>query len=242
MIEFELVLPCYNESLSLKTLIDRAIDAAEQAGFTSDRFQLVLVENGSKDESSQVMEELKTGERGKWFRKVQVEQNQGYGHGVWAGLTSTTAPYVAWSHADQQCDPKDAFVGLARLKSSSHPRTLVKGTRRGRNWKDKLVSRVFELFARVLLGIKINELNAQPKVFPSDLFKEIQNPPKTFAFDLYVLYRAARAGYRVETIPVLFPPRIHGVSNWAANFAGRRRTIMGMIQYMWQLSQSEGRA
>ena len=65
MIEFELVLPCYNESRSLKAIIERAAQAATEAGFTPDRFQLVLVENGSKDSSSQVMDELKAGELGR---------------------------------------------------------------------------------------------------------------------------------------------------------------------------------
>ena len=53
MKEFELVLPCYNESKSLQILIERAVNAAKQAGYDSNSFQLVIVENGSLDNSTE---------------------------------------------------------------------------------------------------------------------------------------------------------------------------------------------
>lgn len=243
-LEFELVLPCYNESRSLRAVVTQAAHAATEAGYTPDRFQLVLVDNGSLDDSGQVMDDLKKGPLGIWFRKVEVRPNQGYGFGIWAGLRTVSAPYVGWSHADGQCDPAYAFDGLEKLlsESKSDPgKILVKGVRIGRNWKDVLVSRAFELFARAMLERGLYEVNAQPKIFPKTLLDHIPDPPDTFAFDLYVLYRAAKSGYRFDTVPVLFPPRGHGLSNWASTFASRCKTILGMIRYMWLLSRNERR-
>lgn len=240
MRHFELVVPAYNEAKNLEKLVNRAVEAAQISGYTSEQFQLVLVNNGSADNSAQVMEQLQKTSVGPWFRVVTVTHNQGYGYGVHKGLKSTDAKYVAWSHADLQCDPNDAFKALKILEASTE-KTLVKGVRSGRDWKDKMVSRVFELFARVLLGLKVYEMNAQPKVFSKDLLGYVTNPPKTFAFDLYVLYQAQKAGYEFKTVDVLFPPRIHGVSNWASNFMSRYKTILGMINYMRQLGREEGR-
>ncbi len=239
--ELELVLPCYNESKSIRTLVERASKAASEAGMGPNDFQLVLVENGSKDNSSTVMGELKTGPLGVWFRKVPVSPNEGYGNGIWKGLQTTTAQYVAWSHADQQCDPKDVFEALKVLKANGGSKLLVKGVRQGRGFKDNFVSRVFESMAYLFLGLRMYEMNAQPKVFSRALLSKLTNPPKTFAFDLYVLYHAAKAGYRILTIPVLFPPRFSGVSNWAASWTSRYKTILGMIGYMRQLGSTEGR-
>lgn len=238
--EFQLVLPCYNESKSLKVLIERAISAAREAGFTCEKFQLVLVENGSKDDSFQILEALKKTDLGAWFQIVRIFKNQGYGYGLWQGLQATNAQYIGWTHADQQCDPTDAFKALKILRGQTSL-AVVKGVRQGRNWKDIFVSRVFELFAWLLLGARIYEINAQPKIFPQNLKAEILNPPKDFAFDVYVLFRALRAGYCIHTISVHFPPRIHGASNWAAHFVGRYRTILNMIAYMWKLGLNEGR-
>lgn len=240
MPEFELVLPCYNESKSIQTLIERAVAAAEEYGYRPDTFQLVLVENGSRDDSSKVIDQLKQTTLGRWFRKVQVIENQGYGYGVWTGLANTKASVVGWSHADQQCDPKDAFRAINLMRKSGD-KTLVKGARFGRDWKDKFVTRVFEILSYMILGLKIREINAQPKIFHRLLLEQIKSPPKNFAFDLYVIYIAARCGFRFETIDVEFPPRVHGVSNWASTFLERYKTIFNMMRYIWTLSRTEGR-
>ena len=239
MREFELVLPAYNEAKSLPTLINRVVEAATAAGYDAQRFGLVVVENGSRDNSAAVLGELQATPLGAWFSVVAVPVNQGYGYGLWQGLQATRAPYVGWSHADLQCDPADAFTALALVRAA--PKRLVKGVRHGRNWKDQSVSRVFAGFAQALLGLSLSEINAQPKVFSRELLATFIAPPSTFAFDLYALYHAAKAGYEIKTIDVQFPPRVHGLSNWAATFAGRYKTIWGMIRYMWELQGREGR-
>lgn len=243
MIKFELVLPCYNESKSLAYLIERAQKAALEHGFKEGEFQLVMVENGSKDNSSEIFAELQKSKWSSWFKVVSVAVNQGYGYGLAQGLKATTAPIVGWSHADQQCDPTDAFKAYHLLKDSenSNSKIFIKGQRYGRNWKDALVSRVFEFLAWLILGVKIYEMNAQPKVFHRELLEHLKNPPKTFAFDLYAIYHAQKNAYKFHTIPVLFPPRVHGLSNWSSHFFSRYKTILGIINYMLQLCRSEGR-
>jgi len=239
MLELELVLPCYNESRSLKSLVLRTKAAAERAGFGPERFRLVLVDNGSTDETAAVLKELEVGGLGPWFKSVNIPKNEGYGHGLLVGLRATEAPVIGWTHADQQCDPGDALKAYTLLASSNEEKLLVKGVRTGRDIKERFVSRVFEFFARVLLGLFVFEVNAQPKVFRRELLSALTSPPKNFAFDLYVLFRAVRQGYVIKSINVLFPPRIHGLSHWANNLLNRYKTIFGMISYMWKLRCEE---
>ncbi len=243
MLKFELVVPAYNEAPNIEAVIARAADAAKSAGWAVGEFKLIVVQNGSTDNSDQVLSALQNkSDLAPWFRVVKVDKNQGYGFGLWQGLKSTVAPVVGWSHADQQCDPADALKAFSELESASNKQVLVKGVRFARSPRDMLVSRVFEFLARIILGVKVYEMNAQPKVFSRDLLGKVKSPPLTFAFDLYVLYQASKANYEVKTIPVKFPPRIHGLSKWASNFFSRYKTIIGMIRYMFDLRRSEGRA
>lgn len=241
--QFELVLPCYNESKSLINIVSRVVRSAEQFGLNPQNFRLTLVQNGSTDDSLEIMERLKCSDYGPWFQVVDVPTNQGYGHGIWSGLICTTAPIIGWSHADQQCDPLDAFKAFSMILGANKQSALVlvKGTRSGRNLRDVFVSRVFESIAQWILGFKVHEMNAQPKVFSRALLAHMTNPPKNFAFDLYALYTATKVGFEIRTIPVVFPPRIHGASKWAYNFLSRYRTIFGMIKYMFELATTEGR-
>lgn len=239
--KFELVVPAYNESRNLNALIEAAVSAARHERFTAEDFKLCIVNNGSTDDSAEVLTRLQDTDLGEWFKVVTVEVNQGYGFGIWSGLKETTAPIVGWSHADLQCDPANAIRAYKIVSESSSSRILVKGRRSGRNWKDIFVSRVFEFIACIFIGLSSREVNAQPKVFHRSLLNEIINPPKTFAFDLYVLYVAEKVKFQFHEIEVLFPPRIHGVSTWASTFFGRYRTIIGMIRYIIRLYMTEGR-
>lgn len=238
--EFELVLPCYNESKSLRLLIERCQESAKISGMNSDQFNVILVENGSRDESRKVLAELqKDPLLSAWFRVVEIDQNQGYGFGIWSGLQATKAPVVAWSHADQQCDPKNAFQALKMFRESHDSKVLVKGIRRGRSLPEKIVSRVFDCFALILLRKNFYEINAQPKVFSRELLQLAKNPPKDFAFDIYMLYVAKQHQYKFLTFDVDFPPRIHGLSNWAFSLKNRMRTILNMIKYMYKLGRQQ---
>lgn len=240
MPKFELVVPAYNESKNLEMVVKRAVDAAVRNQFTPNDFQFVVVNNGSKDNSTEVLSILLKGEFAPWFRVVNVEINQGYGYGVWQGLKSTSADIIGWSHADMQCDPADAIKAFRIVSENLPQKVLVKGVRSGRDWKDRFVSRFFEFLGRLILGLRVYEINAQPKVFSRELLPKIANPPFTFAFDMYVLYQAQKQGYQLKTISVDFPPRIHGVSHWGAVFFSRYKTIFGIIRYMFRLRKNEG--
>lgn len=240
MKRFELVVPAYNEAKNLELIIQRFCEAAGALKLNSEEVQLVVVNNGSRDDSAQVLEQLlQKSEVRQWVRPVDVPINQGYGYGVMTGLKSCTADIIGWTHADMQCDPKDALKAFLYLKNHQKDKTLVKGVRFGRSLKEVFVSRVFEFIASVLFFRLFYEINAQPKVFSRSLMAQLKSPPKDFAFDFYVLYQASKAGFSTYTIPVQFPPRLHGVSNWAGHFFSRYKTIFKMIFYLFKLRMSK---
>ncbi len=237
MKKLALVLPCYNESRSLTQLTHRVLECAKSRGLNAQDFLLVLVENGSRDNSLEVIQHILKGPDGNLVQCVPVPVNQGYGYGVLQGLKAAAglAEFVAWSHADQQCDPDDVFRAWEKLQAKKDPlRELVKGSRSGRRWSEWVVSRGFDLFTTIVVGKRLTEINAQPKVFHRHLVGALRQPPKDFAFDFYVLAEAKRLGYRISTIPVHFGPRAHGVSNWSHSLRSRVRTILKMVRYVLQ--------
>lgn len=56
---FELVVPCFNEAESLELLIEKSAQSALEVGLTPQNFQLVLVDNGSRDHTQEILKELK---------------------------------------------------------------------------------------------------------------------------------------------------------------------------------------
>lgn len=230
---FSLVIPCYNEAGSLPELVRRAADCARARALGPGDFRLVLVDNGSTDGSDAVLRDLAAGPDGAFLDVVRVSPNRGYGDGILRGLRAA-APrggILAWTHADGQCDPGDAFRGFEIVRDAPVP-TLVKGRRHGRAAADRLVSRAFEALALLVLGRRLHEINAQPKVFPAGLVARLDGAPPDFPFDLFVLLRARDAGLALREIDVAFPPRRHGQSRWAATARSRARTMLRFAGYM----------
>jgi glycosyltransferase involved in cell wall biosynthesis len=235
-----IVLPCYNEAPSLPVLLGGYARAcpAELAA------EVVVVDNGSTDDTAAVLERLVRADTdgARLLRPVKVPVNRGYGHGIATGLRAAGGEFLAWSHADEQCDPADVFAAFARLRAARDPRrTLIKGRRQRRPLRESATTIGMQLFARVLLGTRVTDINAQPKVFHRDLLARLPAPPDDFSFDLYVLYQAERAGWTLETVPVVFRRRAHGVSRWAATWRSRRRHVAATLRYMRAL-RARGRA
>ena len=228
-IPFSIVLPCYNEAAGITQILSRFAEVG--AGY---EFELILVDNGSSDNTQQVLAEELPGYP--FARCVTITENRGYGDGLYRGLLSARGTYLAWSHADLQTDPRDVFTGLDVLRKADDPeRVIVKGHRQGRALSERFISRGMELVALVLLRRWIPEINAQPKVFHRSLLSCLDHPPPDFNFDVYALDRARSQAWRIERIDVQFPPRQFGESHWAANWRSKVRTILRSVWFMLRL-------
>jgi len=228
--QLSIVLPCYNESRGIEAILSRFAEVGR-----GQDFELILVDNGSKDNTQEVLARLLP--RFSFARSVKVEVNQGYGHGIFTGLSAARGEVVAWSHADLQTDPADVFRAWAAYRNAQRPeRTMVKGRRFGRRLSEKIISLGMQVLSTLVFRTYMDEINAQPKLFHRDLLAHVTSPPVDFNFDLYVLVMAKRHGWQIESIPVQFPPRKYGHSNWAATWRSKIRTILRSVRYMFSLA------
>jgi glycosyltransferase involved in cell wall biosynthesis len=224
--QLSIVLPCYNEARGIEAILRRFAEVGADHDF-----ELILVDNGSRDDTPAVMQALLP--QFAFARSVRVEVNQGYGHGIWTGLQAAQGKVVAWSHADLQTDPADVFRALKAYQNSPQsPKKLIKGRRHGRRLSEKIVSLGMGAVASMIFRRRLSEINAQPKLFHRDLLAHLSRPPIDFNFDVYVLVMALRNGWQIDTIPVEFPPRQYGYSNWARTWRSKLRTIWRSGKYM----------
>jgi glycosyltransferase involved in cell wall biosynthesis len=231
--QLSIVLPCYNEADNLPLLL--AAYAAEWPTLSIPA-ELILVDNGSTDNTAQVLERELARPELAFARAVTVPSNRGFGHGTLTGLKAAHGAVLAFSHADMQYKPRDCFDAYRLLMAQPDPaRAIVKGKRAPRGFQAALVTNTMAVLASVVLLTRLTDINAQPKVFHRSHLARLTRPPDGFQFDLYVLYRARRAGLRLLTVPVVFGARAHGQSKWAFSFVSRYRTIWATIVYIFKL-------
>jgi len=234
-VALSIVIPCYNEVGNLVMLLDRCRHAI---GSRTD-VEVILVDNGSSDDTPRVLPALLAAPRDSFARMVRVPTNIGYGHGVMAGVRVARGGAIAWTHADLQTDVADVTESFERWVRSANPqRTIVRGRRAGRPALDTLFTRIMSLISSAALGMWLHDINAQPKLFPRAFVAELSSPPDDFALDLYALYVAKRTGYTVLEHEVNFGKRIAGEAKGGASLKLKWRLSKRTFAYIGRLRAS----
>lgn len=227
-LRLSLVIPCYNESGNLA-----ALAGALAPLLSRPEVEVILVDNGSTDDSPAMLAALVA--RTPALRSVRVPVNQGYGFGILSGLRAATGDVLAWTHADLQTDPNDALLGFAKFVAAPDPRRLfVKGRRRRRPLFDAAFTAGMTLFEGVVLGAWMVDINAQPTMFHREFFAQWSDPPHDFALDLYAYHRALAQGLSLERVPVDFGKRSAGFGH-NASFANKLKLSRRTIDYTFAL-------
>ena len=220
--KLSLIIPCYNEQDNLKPLLEVC-----KREFTSPDVEVILVNNGSTDNSADILSDILPNYP--FARSVTVEENQGYGYGILAGLKTAKASYVGWTHADLQANPCDAITALDYIEKSNQP-LYIKGKRYGRSFSDLFFSVGMSLFETMVLRTPLWDINAQPNIFPREFFESWKNPPYDFALDIYVYAMAKKNRLMVKRFPVFFGRRKAGEAH-LKNLPSKIKYAIKMIKY-----------
>jgi glycosyltransferase involved in cell wall biosynthesis len=205
-----LVMPCYNEEACLRATAGELLDVFERADVP---LELVLVDNGSRDSTGAIIDQLIA--EGHPVVKVTVNVNQGYGNGVLEGLKACSAPMVGYLCADGQVAAEEAVLTYQQARAASGP-VLAKVRRRFRrdSWRRKMVSVFYNVGMQFLFGwLHSIDLNASPKVFPRAALASLHLESKDWFLDPELMLKAKPLGLKILERDVEGLPRAGGKSN-----------------------------
>jgi len=228
-VKFSLVIPCYNESDNIPLLLNRCRGLGALEGC-----EIILVNNGSSDNSKNILTQLVPNYAG--CRVVNVPVNKGYGYGILAGLQAAKGEIIGWTHADLQTDPQDAKFGLELFDKHGHG-IFVKGKRYGRPLADTAFTFGMTAFETLLLGKSMQDINAQPTMFSKEFFETWESPPNDFSLDLYAYYLAKKRSLKISRFPVKFGERAYGVSTWNVDWRSKWKFIRRTIEFSIELKK-----
>lgn len=227
--KYSLIIPCYNEAKNLPLLLERC-----QKVTAYPDTEVILVDNGSTDNTPDLLEQLLPHSPG--CRSIRVLINQGYGFGILSGLRAAYGDIIGWTHADLQTDPQDVIQGF-RLFEQYGKDIFVKGKRYGRPLADTIFTVGMSMFETMLLSTPLWDINAQPTLFTKEFFSTWQNAPHDFSLDLYAYYQAKHKKLMIKRFNVHFGERVHGVSHWNINWAAKYKFIQRTMQYSFKLKK-----
>ncbi len=230
-----IVVPCYNEAGNVPLIVSRFAEVLA----TRQDVEVILVNNGSKDNSAEVFAQTLAAAADPRLRLHDVPVNKGYGYGIMSGLRAAKGDVLAWTHADMQTDPQDVLTAFDVYQQANNPMFFVKGKRRNRAAAEQFFTFGMQVVASFALGVPLDDVNAQPKVFSRQFFDQYlaKGAPDDFSLDLFALYWAHKRGTIAE-IPVYFRQRMHGEAKGGGSFRTRIKLIRRTWAYIFELSRS----
>lgn len=214
MPKLSLIIPVYNEVGNIIPLVESLIQSRKEGGCPD---ELVLVDNGSQDNSANELTEATRGFD--WIKVIPLNPNDGYGGGIQAGLkaASCESTHLGWIPADRQYSIAD--LNKVWKATIEKPHSFHKGLRTTRldGEQTKFISMVYTGLVKSILNIGIEDVNGLPKIFPKSFYEQIDFPlAKSFHLDCQLLVAARKKRIPISEHPVTFYARREGVSSWSS--------------------------
>lgn len=172
--EISIVVPVYNEETTLHELRERVAKA-----LGAERYELVLVNDGSKDRSGELLEELAA--RHREVVAVQLSRNFGQHPAVLAGFSVVRGRWVITLDADLQNPPEE----IPRLLESLRAGHDVVGSIRSRRqdpWLRKQVSSMVNRLTTASIGVGMQDYGCMLRGYSRAVTDEIVELAERSAF------------------------------------------------------------
>jgi len=220
-----IVLPAYNEEGNIERVVR---DAASAAAELAPPYEIVVVDDGSRDRTADILTALAAEMDGR-LRVVRHPRNEGYGAALRDGFRATRGELVFYTDSDNQFDLRELAGVLPLMKDVD----AVLGFRVGRQdpWMRKAVSGGFNMLSSAALGMSVHDLNCSFKLFRGDLIRALPIESNDFFVDTEIVARLHRAGWRYVQRGVRHYPRTAGRSTVRASDVPR--TLVSLAR-MWR--------
>jgi glycosyltransferase involved in cell wall biosynthesis len=220
MPRLSIVVPAYNEAGNLPALV-----AEIQAAMAGADYEILIVDDGSTDESEATLRALAAEEPS--LRPFRMPVNRGQSAALAAGIHQARGEIVVTLDADLQNDPAD----IPRLIEALEGYDMVSGVRAQRNdtWLRRVSSRIANAIRRRVLDDGISDVGCSLKAYRRGALEGVA-PFNGWHRFLPALVQLS--GARVVEIPVKHRPRRSGQSSYGV---GNRlgRGIVDLLGVRW---------
>lgn len=209
-----IVIPVYNEQGALPTVLPEIIRFVNEHNY-----RLILTNDGSRDNSLTIMNEICAAERN--CKVVHHKVNRGYGGAIKSGVMAAETDYVITIDADGQHYLEDVNKLFEFLKNNDAD--MVVGSRKGQKEASAfrgLGKSIIRSVAKVLMPISIYDINSGMKIYNTEMARRyIKLCPDSMAYsDIIALVFISQRHLVLET-DIRIKPRTAGESTIGARTA-----------------------
>ena len=202
--------PCYNDAGSIEWVVRRAAEALDSAGVAHD---IVVVNDGSSDDSAAVLERLAN--EIPQLSVVHHEVNRGYGGALRSGFAAATGDWVFYTDGDGQYDPADLERVFA-LPQCEDDIDLVQCFKieRGDGVVRRIVGRLYHHTVALFFRLPVRDTDCDFRVMRRTVLDKCTLTRNSGAICVELVSELVDQGARFVEVGVNHYPRRAGVSTF----------------------------
>jgi len=204
-IDVSVLVPAKDEAGNLPRFMELAAEAFARERL---RYEVIVVDDGSVDDTWTVLESLRP--QYGFLRTVRHRTRRGIADALRTGFLHARGTILVFYPADLQFLPEDIPRLVAPIAAGDAD--MVTGFKQGK-YEKAFVSRVYNLLSRALFGIRVKDLNSV-KAYRREVMEHIPVRPD---WHRYLIVLAAAQGFTVQEIPVALYPRHSGKSKFGVS-------------------------
>jgi len=192
--KLSIVIPVYNEERTIHRILDKIAEVELINGITK---EVILVNDGSKDNSEQVLKEYIANNPGRDLNFFSHEKNKGKGAALHTGIDKATGDYVVIQDADLEYDPKEYNLLLQPLEDEFAD--VVYGSRFIGGKPHRILffwhsfgNQFLTLLSNMMTNLNLTDMETCYKMFRSQHIKSLKLTAKGFGFEPEVTGKISR--------------------------------------------------
>ncbi len=199
--------PAHNEEANLEALVEEALEALPAL---ADRFEVIAVDDGSRDATPAIADRLAAAHPG-IVRAVHHPTNLGYGAALRSGFRAARYELVCFTDGDRQFRVADLGRLTARLLAPDAP-DVVAGyrIRRADPPIRTIYARLYKLANRIWFGLRVRDVDCACKLFRRPALEGIRVESGGAFFSAELLVKLRAAGRSIAETGVPHYPRTAG--------------------------------
>jgi glycosyltransferase involved in cell wall biosynthesis len=200
--------PCYNDALSIGKMVRDVREALVEA--VSD-FEIIVVNDGSSDNSLQVLQELQR--EISELRIVDHEVNRGYGGALLSGFAASTKQWVFYTDGDAQYDAREITRLISAVTESSD---VIQGFKIGRGdpLHRRVIGRVYHHGVRFFFRLPIRDTDCDFRLIRNSVVSKVRLRSTTGVICVEMMHALNRVDAQFIEVGVSHYHRPHGKSQF----------------------------
>ena len=203
------VLPCRDERDNVAAAVAAAAEAARRVAH---RFEVIVVDDGSRDGTGEIAAFLGRGTPE--VRVVTHAENRGYGAAVRSGIGAAAMPWILLTDADLQFDlaELDSFV----RRASGADLVVGRRARRADPLGRRLAGVSWNALVRRLFRLPVRDVDCAFKLMRASLVQRLELTADGAMVSTELIGRALATGATVHELDVVHRPRAAGEQSGAS--------------------------